>query len=353
MRYLLSYSSRKPYLDAKLKGLSMRKFLIVLTVGALIWCGWWILGAFAIDRVLAQWRAARIAEGWAVSFEEPQVSGFPGAWDSQIASVSLVDPLQLTQLSFDLADVRLPTYWPFSAEIKLPDTPINLQTPFETYIGRSKDGLVQVALRPSLSPTLRSFAATSGQWQVNVPQGNLASAAALDLRLVQNEQNHSAYAISFNIDKAIPGDVFRKLISLPDDWPREMEVAVLSGGLVLAPNADSLDRPAALIRGIDQLNLHLAWGSFAIKSSGTVKIDPAGTPDGTVRVELLNWRAFYDVLKDSGAIRTEDQFAADIMLNSLSNIGGNPETLDLTITFSNGMMSVGPITLGPAPKILF
>jgi len=42
----------------------MRRLLIGMTVVALLWCGWWVLGAWAIERGVAQWRTNRIAEGW-------------------------------------------------------------------------------------------------------------------------------------------------------------------------------------------------------------------------------------------------------------------------------------------------
>jgi len=70
----------------------MRRLLIGMTVVALLWCGWWVLGAWAIERGVAQWRTNRIAEGWHIEGLAPDVTGFPLNWKAGFEDIAVAPP---------------------------------------------------------------------------------------------------------------------------------------------------------------------------------------------------------------------------------------------------------------------
>lgn len=327
----------------------MRRVLISLTVFALLWSGCWIAGTYVIDQGVASWRESQRADGWQLEIEDQQISGAPLSWSVGWVDVKLAKPNE--GLGFSAADVLVdvPSYWPFSGQVRFPETPLTFETPLGQVFIKLHKGQADAAMRPWRDPSLQAFAVRSDAWQLNNPRGNLASAALTDAALDQDPKDPHTYHVSVSLDALTPGDVLREMISLPTDWPRVMDHVVAELSLTLAAEAEA----AAPLRQVDIRVLSLIWGDLSISALGNVAIDAGGIPDGELTLLTKNWRGLYEIMKENGNIPATVHFQADLMLNGLANMGGDPETLDLTVTFRDGDMFLGPILIGKAPRVLF
>ncbi|NNK16286.1 MAG: DUF2125 domain-containing protein, partial [Sulfitobacter sp.] len=146
------------------------------------------------------------------------------------------------------------------------------------------------------------------------------------------------------------GDVPRALLGIPQDWPYQWSVAKAAGALGFSVPLDrrSVDAGLPPPNRIEILDMQMIWGSVEVSANGSLNIDPEGIPEGDVSLFVDNWRILFDVAKASDlAIPAQ----ADLMLNALANIGGDPDTLELTLSFADGDMSLSGIALGPAPRL--
>ncbi len=100
---------------------------------------------------------------------------------------------------------------------------------------------------------------------------------------------------------------------------------------------------------LDALSAH--WGDLDLRATGTLTIDADGMPSGEIAVQATNWREMVAILEASGKIDPDYVGTLTKGLELLAALKGDPETLDVPLGFKRGLMSIGPVPIGPAPKI--
>ena len=75
-------------------------------------------------------------------------------------------------------------------------------------------------------------------------------------------------------------------------------------------------------------------------------LDKAGI---ALRVE--GWRPAWEALRAAANLPPLVQSGIAAMLENLSRQSANPEVLDLDLVMEGGMMRLGPMPLGPAPRL--
>ncbi len=329
----------------------MRRLFVTLIALTLIWCGYWIAGAFAMERGLAAWLEARRAEGWRADVAETSVNGFPFAFTGQIMKVGIADPIGTVGLQADTLEARIPSYWPLSTRISFPETPMTLDTPQGPYFLKLLEGMAEVAVAPSIPPRLSSAFLQSADWQLNAPGGNILSALDQHTTVTQDVGITDRYHITSDVTALAPGDVLRQAIGLPSDWPRVLSEFSIDFSLQLA--TDQNDESQARLRDLEIRRIDFVWASLSFSATGRINIDATGMPDGNLNLNIKGWREAYEIAKEAGIIRAENHLRYDLVLNGLSNLGGDPNTLDFPVSFRGGQVYLGPIQLGPAPRFHF
>ncbi|MEM1100881.1 MAG: DUF2125 domain-containing protein, partial [Pseudomonadota bacterium] len=75
------------------------------------------------------------------------------------------------------------------------------------------------------------------------------------------------------------------------------------------------------------------------------------TPEGRVGLVATNWREILSLGAATGLIPQGVMPTATRTLEALASLSGGPNTIDLPLVFAGGTLSLGPIPLGPAPRI--
>ncbi|SIS52444.1 DUF2125 domain-containing protein [Phaeovulum vinaykumarii] len=184
----------------------------------------------------------------------------------------------------------------------------------------------------------------------------------------------SADAVALEVTQAAPGMVEIKggidALALPETLAAELRARAESLpapglpevieriGLRLRATLDApLDRAALdaapKLTALDIDEIGLRWGALALAAQGRLDIDAQGRPEGRVTLRTTRWREMLSMAADLGVIDPQMEPSLASMLQSFAvQDAAGGDSLDLPLIFQNGLMSLGPLPLGPAPRLL-
>ena len=100
---------------------------------------------------------------------------------------------------------------------------------------------------------------------------------------------------------------------------------------------------------IDLDDLSAQWGTATFRAVGEADVDAEGFPTGEVTLRAVEWRKILDMAVASGVL---PENAVGPVERALELMSGPRDTLDATITFQGGLMWLGIVPIGPAPRIV-
>ncbi|MFM2356415.1 MAG: hypothetical protein RLZZ528_2151, partial [Pseudomonadota bacterium] len=119
----------------------------------------------------------------------------------------------------------------------------------------------------------------------------------------------------------------------------------------------TLDRPVDRSSGTPRITAialrqaRLAFGLPALAATGELTVSPEGYPEGRLDLTATRWREVLPALAALGLIRAELLPTWDTMLGKLAETSPDPEVVTLPLTYRAGRISLGPLPLGPAPRL--
>lgn len=329
------------------------RFLVRLAViFAVLWCAWWALASFGAHWGLTGAIAAREGDGWRA---EVRQAGFPFRIRSDLTNVVLTDPGSDIAVEAEALSVSVPTYWPGYLSADLPETPVRIRTAAGEITVELSAGDAGVNLAPGTALELDSLRVLSGPWRVLFEGQEMVKGQALVARMTQDAERAARYDAVLQADRLTLGKALREPLRLDLDWPSSFDAFA-------ADLSVTFDRPldrtagqgtAPQPRAIALRSVDLRWGELALNADGTLLMDSDGMPEGSVTVQLRNWRTALDIVEDAGALPASARGQADVMLGALANRAGSPEDIDLTVDFRNGRLIASGIDLGAAPRIAY
>lgn len=331
----------------------MRRLIALVIVVAALWFGYWFIARAALERGVADaFRNAR-AEGRVASYQTLGITGFPNRFDMTLDKVVLGAPVpalggiavwkaplvQLIALSY--RPNRMIAVLPGTQVIDLPDQKItlgaqqlaaNLNLAADTAL--SFDSLALTGDKLDLS-------STSG-WAARLRQGRIAAN-----RLKQTD----TYRVGLEALDLAPNPALRALVDPQGDLPAVIGKLHLDGQLTLtAP----LDRHAAQTRpqpvAIKLTDARLDWGQTQIRATGNLRRGPGGLAEGQLDLKITHWQPLLKIAEADGVIDPGVVPTWRKALTALSAGSGTPDTVTLPLSFQGGMVSVGFLPLGPAPR---
>ena len=102
---------------------------------------------------------------------------------------------------------------------------------------------------------------------------------------------------------------------------------------------------------VEVRKLAVAWGELDLSGSGTLVADADGYAEGRLDLRARNWRLMLDVAEASGGLNPTVASAVRAGLGLLAGFGGDADTLSVPLDFGDGRTRLGPIPLGPAPRL--
>ncbi|AWB49811.1 High-affinity K+ transporter ATPase chain B [Gemmobacter aquarius] len=328
----------------------MRAMLIALLVVSGLWAGYWVVGSRAMESAVDQWFAQPHGELTA-SRSDVSISGFPNRFDLTVTDPVLADTTLGWGWSAPFAQVFMMTWKPWHLIAALPqeqriDTPMG---PFTLRSSQLEGSLVVIpgtalALdRTVLSGEGLALSGKSG-WEVAATKATFAT------RLMPDDAK--AHEIGFDATTVSPDASFLMALAGRSDLPEQIEEIHLDAVATLTAPLDRYSQQNApqLARLVVKQGL-LRWGTLVVSAEGMVEPDANGLASGRIDLRVENWRELVPVLVAAGLITAEVSPTVTRAMELLSAQGDNPTILTVPLSFQSGRMSLGPLPLGPAPRL--
>jgi len=330
----------------------MRTILAIILLLSFLWGGYWYVGANRLETELAGWFDARRTEGWQADYAKITTRGFPNRFDTTINGIALADPetgwawtasfFQILSLSYNPGHVI--AIWPHAHTLATPNQSITIASDdmrgsvvFSSVKNLELDRSQFVVTEPRLSST--------GGWTLEATELRFATRT--------NEDYPFAHHIGLEAVNLDPGGWFDTLVSgydLPQTLQEFRLDATASFSKPWDRSAIEVARPQP--RHVDLTIARAAWGDLLIQAAGAVDIDSEGTPTGEMTLQVRNWRTMVDMLVTAEALPQELRSTVEGALEALAGLSGNPDYIDVTLSFRAGLMMVGLVPVGTAPKLV-
>lgn len=328
----------------------MRILGIVVFLAVAGWSGYWYAGKSAYQAGLEQWFEDRRAEGWVADYASLVTGGFPSRFDTAIAALELADPETGVAWQAPLFRVESASASPTEIEAVWPSEQ-TIASPQERVTILSDVMRAGVRFAPNTSLALEAMDAqlqnlvlrSSAGWESAVQDGLFNTVLA--------EGSDTAHVITFQATGVTPATELVALIDEGGVLPDALETLQLD----LTADFDvPWDRAAIEDRRPQPtaLDLRLAkaqWGPLELSAVGAVTVDGDGRPEGSINIKATEWREMLKMAVAGGLIPADLAPTIERGLQLLAGFSGNSEALNTTLNFRGGLMSVGPIPVGPAP----
>jgi len=329
----------------------MRRLLVLVMTAAALWAGWWLVASRSLEGALTAWFEARRAEGWQAEYSTLGVRGFPNRLDTTITDLALADPETGLGWNASFFQILSLSYKPNHVIAVWPDEQL-LFTPKEKIAVTAGKMQASVVFKPDTaleldrtSFELEGFRLASDRgWWAEFPTARLASRAVpartdvQEIAFSATEMRPSADLIALLGDTGLP-EVFEALrldaeFGFDAPWDRR-----------------AIEQRRPQITSVKLRMLEARWGDLELQAAGDLTVDAEGFPEGEIGIRATNWR---EMLEIGVATGTLPRGMADTLASAfevLAGLKGNRDTLDVGLSFHRGRVSLGPVPLGPAPRL--
>lgn len=331
----------------------MRGLIRVFIFVALAWTGYWFIAGYGLRNAITSWFDTQQDRGWQADFSQAGTAGYPLHHMTRLDNPALADPVNGTAWSADWIEFQSPAIWPGRQVLRFADTPQRLSYFDQTATIEADDLQAELQLQPGVALVLEKMALTAQAWSITEDTDALAAGNSISL-VMEQASPPAAYVISAKIDGFTPGDGLRGLMRSATTLPQSFETLELD---MTATFDKAWDR-SALEQGRPQpvrIDLRLAevkWGELRLFAAGELDVDAQGIPTGEVAIKAENWRDMIAMANAAGALPDQAVDPVTRALHFMAGLGGNPNALDLQLNFRDGFVALGPLPLGPAPRLI-
>ena len=330
----------------------MRSLLAIVILAALGWSGWWWWHASMRERAVEDWLAARRADGWVAEAAEVRVTGYPNRIDTIVTGLSLADPEEgwsWTAPEFQFLSL---SYQPHHVIAVWPGEQV-IATPYDTLHVASARLRGSVVFEPNPRLALMRSAIEIEDMRIRSELGWEARIGEAMLATRQAEGERFAHDLSFVAEE----------LALPRNWTEGIDVAGVLPEAIESLALDAtlaFDRPwdrAAVegedpaLEGVRIRDASIAWGSLDLRGQGALVADADGRAEGEIELRARNWREMIEIAENAGAVGSGIAGALRGGLDLIARLAGDENAITLPLDFEDGQTRLGPIPLGPAPRL--
>jgi len=323
----------------------MKQLIAVILVAALGWAGYWGWQARSMNTATEAWFDARRADGWEASYDSYALRGFPSRLDQTFEGLTLADPETRMVWQAALVEILRLTYKPNHIILAFGDNQTLTAQGKTWQIG--SDGL-RTSVVTGTDDTLERANAEAAVLNIASPDGGtvaLAGLTAAFLRQTGTEYRLAVQATGLATERGTLAGA-----ALPDSFNGLRADMVI--GFDENWTTRALMGPRPQPRHIALRLAEYRYGSLQLKLAGDLSIDSHGLLDGSLTLKAENWREILRAAIEQGYVPQGLGDALEQGLGLAAQLNGNPRTLYLPLNFSSGRVSLGPIPLGMAPRIL-
>ena len=330
----------------------MRLIKVLVTL-AVLWALAWGGLAYLLRTGITGWFDDRAAEGWQADYTRVETGGFPLRHVPVLHEPALADPRTGRAWSAPQISFESPAIWPGRQSLHFAEGPQYLSYFDNTQVLTAADMVADLDLQAGLALELRTMGLSAGGWTLSAGETTLAAGAGLAMAMTQDAGRPESYAITLDIPDFAPGERLRRLMgsdNLPDTFDAlEMQMDV---AFDRPWDRRALEERRPQPRRLDLRLTEIAWGPLRISAAGGFDVDEAGVPEGKISIRAENWREMLRMAQAAGALPEAAVQSAERALGFLAGLGGNREAIDVQLNVTGGVVALGPLPLGPAPRLI-
>jgi hypothetical protein len=331
----------------------MRVLLTLITLVALGWSAFWAVGKVGVSNGYESWLEARRAEGWVAETQAVETQGFPNRFDTSFTEIVLADPDTGLAWEAPFFQILALSYKPNHVIAVWPESQL-LATPFDKFRLVSEDMRASFVTAADVSIPVERITLTAEQLAVTAESsGETTRADALRLGADRVATAEATYRLGLAADGLSPALDWRVKLdpggNLPDQFDAFSADMTVKFDKPWDRTAIEDARPQP--RKIDLKLAQARWGRLELQAAGVVEVDAQGIPEGEITVKARNWREILQMAVASGALNPSFADTLEGGLGIISQMAGNPKTLDIPLNFRRGSVRLGPVPLGPAPVL--
>ncbi|MDA9208057.1 DUF2125 domain-containing protein [Octadecabacter sp.] len=330
----------------------MRKLILLIVVAALIYGGYWFIGRSQIQDRLTEALIQADDGAYEVTYNTLKTRGFPSRFDTTVTDFHFADPATGTEWTAPLFQLLALSY--------RPNEVIAIFPPEQTFTVNGTEITLQ-------TNDMRA----SGKVRANAALSFQDATVTMDApRFITDDGGQLAMANILAATRLTPDtaqtyDIFVEAhaIELPENIRRFIDPGNLQPPLVQALRFDSdatLSAPLELLspdgdaptfESLSIKEFAATWGEISLTAIGDIEPNEYGVPSGSVSVSARNWQQGLDLAVANGMVDANRRFLVTEIANNLDETPHIPDTLTLTLTITNGVMSLGGLPLGSVPSL--
>ncbi len=331
-----------------------RKLVVVILLAALAWSGYWWVGSTAKETALVSWLEERRNAGWVADYQSLDVRGFPNRFDTRIVNLELADPESGWAWSAPEFQVLALSYQPNHIIAVWPQIQ-TFSSPLERIEVEAKDMRASVKFVADTALALDRTVLILEDLKMTSTADWVSTLKKATFTTEQTVGEPFAYDIGILAEKLKPARMFKAIVDPSDILPDTFEVLRLRSTTAFDGPWDrhAIEGDKPLLTRLDIDEFTATWGKLDFQAKGSVEVDRFGFPTGKIAVRAKNWKDMLALAVSAGVLPQEFAGTLEGILGIVANLSGNPETLDAPLSFANGQMKLGPIPIGPAPRLQF
>lgn len=326
----------------------MRALIWIVLAAAAMWTGYWWVGAWQIESGVKAWIAQQ--PPGVVSASSVEVHGIPNRFDLTVSDLVLADPARGVQVSSPFVQVYAMTWKPWHVIAALPSGQV-IMTPDQKVTVGSESIRASVQVHPSTALALNELVGEAQGVKLTSDAGWSLRISSLAVSMAEDVTRANAYRLGLRVAEIAP-DVAVLQALAATDLPDLVDEVFLDGHAVLtAP----LDRAAAQttpeLIALEIAETRVSWGALKFSAKGMLTAGPDGLAEGEIALRVEGWKRLPPILVALGLVKPDVAPTVERMLGIVAQQGGDLEVLQIKLICKDGGMVLGPLPLGPAPRM--
>lgn len=332
----------------------MRAIIWGTALLAAVYAGYWAVGSRAALAAMRGGLDALQAEG-RLTYAGVSLQGFPSRFDITIDQPVLLAPDGTPAVAAEFLQILTLAYRPNKVIAVLPDRvemapggqPVVLQGSgmrASVTLGASSDLPLNHA---ELEGNALALAAGGAG-----PDDALLSVGRLTAGVRPSGAGPASYDVALLLADPAPGPALRAALDPSATLPPSAED-------LRAEAAVTFDRPigrgalqtGAALTAIDAIRVTAGWGAMRLEARGSLAPDAAGLAAGRMDLTLSDWPALLAAAEGAGLLDADRAALAARVLTAMAATSPDPANLTMPLTFRGGVVSLGFVPLGPAPRL--
>ncbi len=323
------------------------RFLLWAVLGlGLCWAGYWFAGSRAVEQAALKWFADQKAAGMVAENDGISVAGFADRFDLTVTNPHLADPVTGWGWSAPFAQVFAMTWKPWHLIAALPHSQVIEVPGAEKVTVASTRLMASLLMQPSMALGFERAVIEGENLALTSDHGWTSGADKIVLAAERDATRTNTVRLGVDLT----GLTLPEAVAHVPNLGPSVSTVHLDAHVTLSQPIDlKMANPQVL--DITLTQFHITWGAMDLTATGAVQPDAQGLAKGKFDLSLKGWRNLGPALVAMNVIPPTNAVTVERGLEFLAKASPDPDVVNLPLIFAKGRMSLGPLPLGPAPKL--